>query len=76
MGKYCNRAEVDTAVMRLCDPSLQAEIWRLRGTQYRHQMLEKQINQLEGELYAVRMRKSVSTRWLMAANAKAQVEAK
>ena len=75
-GKYHNRAKVDTAVARLCDPSLQAKIQRHWGASYHHWMLTWQIDWLEGELYAVGMQKCASMRRLMAAIAKAWIEAK
>ena len=39
-------------------------------------MLVRRIDQLEGELYAMGMKKCASLRRLMAANAKARIEAK
>ena len=75
-AKYHDRAEVDAAVSRLCDPSLQAEVRRYRATWYQHCMIGRKIDRLEGELYAMGMKKCASLRWLMAANAKARIKAK
>ena len=75
-GKYYNRAEVDAAIARLCDLSLQVEICRYQATHYRHHSIARQIDQLEGELYTMGMKKCTSVRRLMVANAKAQIEAK
>ena len=49
-SKYHNQAEVDAAVSRLCDPSLQAEVHQYRAAQYQHRMIARKINRLEGEL--------------------------
>ena len=75
-GKYHDRVEVDAAVSRLCDPSLQAEVRRYRAARYQHRMIARKIDWLEGELYAMGMKKCASLRRLMAANAKARIEAK
>ena len=76
-AKYHDRAEVDAAVSRLCDPSLQAEVQRYRVARYQHRMIAQKIDRLEGEeLYAMGMKKCTSLRRLMAANAKARIEAK
>ena len=75
-AKYHDRAEVDAAVSRLCDPSLQAEVRRYRAARYNHRMIERKIDRLEGELSATGMKKCASLRRLMAANAKARIEAK
>jgi len=75
-AKYHDRAEVDAAVSRLCDPSLQAEVRRYRAARYNHRMIARKIDQLEGELFATGMKKCASLRRLMAANAKARIEAK
>ena len=75
-AKYPDRAEVDAVVHRLCDPSLQAEVRRYRAARYQHRMIARKIDRLEGELYAMGMKKCVSLRRLMAANAKARIEAK
>ena len=75
-AKYHDRAEVDAAVSRLCDPSLQAEVRRYRAARYQHRMIARKIDRLEGELFATGMRKCASLRRLMAANAKARIEAK
>ena len=75
-AKYHDQAEVDAAVSHLCDPSLQAEVRRYRAARYQHRMIARKINQLEGELYAMGMKKCASLRQLMAANAKARIEAK
>ena len=75
-AKYHDRAEVDAAVSRLCDPSLQAEVRRYRAARYQHRMIARKIDRLEGELYAMGMKKCASLRRLMAANAKARIEAK
>ena len=75
-AKYHDRAEVDAAVSRLCDPSLQAEVRRYRAARYQHCMIARKIDRLEGELFATGMRKCASLRRLMAANAKARIEAK
>ena len=75
-GWYPEKMEVDTAVSRICDPSLTAEIRHFRGaTAWKH-ALEHQIDRLEGELYAVGMKRATCVQWLMAANAKAWIEAK
>ena len=68
-AKYHDRAEVDAAVSRLCDPSLQAEVHRYRATRYHHCMIAQRIDRLEGELFATGMKKCASLRRLMAANA-------
>ena len=75
-AKYHDRAEVDAAVSHLCDPSLQAEVRRYRAARYQHCMIARKIDRLEGELYAMGMKKCASLRRLMAANAKARIEAK
>ena len=75
-AKYHNWAEVDAVVSHLCNPSLQAEVRHYRAAQYQHCMIAWKINQLEGELYAMGMKKCASLRRLMAANAKACIEAK
>ena len=75
-AKYHDRAEVDAAVSRLCDPSLQAEVRRYRAARYQHRMIVQKIDRLEGELFATGMKKCASLRRLMAANAKARIEAK
>ena len=75
-AKYHDRAEVDVAVSRLCDPSLQAEVRRYRATRYQHRMIARKIDRLEGELYALGMKKCASLQQLMAANTKAHIEAK
>ena len=75
-GKYHDCAEVDAAVSHLCDPSLQAELCRYRAARYQHRMIARKIDRLEGELYATGMKKCASLRQLMAANAKACIEAK
>ena len=75
-AKYHDRAEVDAAVSRLCDPSLQAEVSRYRAARYQHRMIARKIDRLKGELYAMGMKKCASLRRLMAANAKARIEAK
>ena len=75
-AKYHDRAEVDAAVSRLCDPSLQAEVRRYRAARYQHRMIARKIDRLEGELFATGMKKCASLRRLMAANAKACIEAK
>ena len=75
-GKYHDCAEVDAAVSRLCDPSLQAELRRYRAARYQHRMIARKIDCLEGELYATGMKKCTSLRQLMAAKAKARIEAK
>ena len=75
-SKYHDRAKVDTAVSRLCDPSLQAELRRYWAAWYQHCMIARKIDRLEGELYATGMKKCASLRRLMAANAKARIEAK
>ena len=75
-AKYHDRAEVDAAVSRLCDPSLQAEVRRYRAARYNHRMIARKIDRLEGELFATGMKKCASLRRLMAANAKAHIEAK
>ena len=75
-AKYHDRAEVDAAISRLCDPSLQAEVRRYRAVRYHHRMIARQIDRLEGELFVTGMKKCASLRWLMAANAKAWIEAK
>ena len=75
-AKYHDQAEVDAAVSRLCDPSLQAEVRRYRAARYNHRMIARKIDRLEGELFATGMKKCASLRRLMAANAKARIEAK
>ena len=75
-AKYHDRAEVDAAVSRLCDPSLQAEVRRYQAAHYNHRMIARKIDRLEGELFATGMKKCASLRRLMAANAKARIEAK
>ena len=75
-AKYPDRAEVDAAVHRLCGPSLQAEVRRYQAARYQHRMMARKIDRLEGELYATGMKKCASLRRLMAANAKARIEAK
>ena len=75
-GKYHDRAKVDAAMARLCDPSLQAEVRRYRTARYNHRTIARKIDQLEGELYAMGMKKCTSLRRLMAANAKACIKAK
>ena len=75
-AKYHDQAEVDVAVSCLCDPSLKAEVRRYRAAQYQHRMIVQKIDRLEGELYATGMKKCASLRRLMAANAKAHIEAK
>ena len=75
-AKYHDRTEVDTAVSWLCDPSLQAEVRRYRAARYQHCMIARKIDQLEGELYTMGMKKCASLRRLMAANAKAHIKAK
>ena len=75
-AKYHDRAEVDAVVSRLCDPSLQAEVRRYRAARYQHRMIAQKIDRLEGELYAMGMKKCASLHRLMAANAKALIEAK
>ena len=75
-AKYPDRAEVDAAMHRLCDPSLQAEVRRYRAARYQHRTIARKIERLEGELYATGMKKCASLRRLMAANAKARIEAK
>ena len=75
-AKYHDRAEVNAAVSRLCDPSLQAEVRRYRSARYHHHMIARKIDRLEGELYVMGMKKCASLRRLMAANAKAHIEAK
>ena len=75
-AKYPDRAEVDAAIHRLCDPSLQAEVHRYRAARYQHRMIARKIDRLEGELYATGMKKCASLRRLMAVNAKARIEAK
>ena len=75
-GKYHDRAKVDAVVSRLCDPSHQAEVHRYQATCYQHRMIARKIDRLEGELYAMGMKKCASLRRLMAANAKAHIKAK
>ena len=75
-GKYHDRTEVDAAISRLCDPSLQADLRRYWAARYQHRMIAQKIDHLEGELYATGMKKCASLRWLMAANAKARIEVK
>ena len=75
-AKYHDQAKVDAAVSCLCDPSLQAEVRRYRAVRYQHRMIVWRIDRLEGELYATGMKKCMSLRRLMAANAKACIEAK
>ena len=75
-AKYHDRAEVDAAVNCLCDPSLQAEVCRYHAVQYQHRMIKRKIDRLEGELYTMGMKKCASLQRLMAANAKARIEAK
>ena len=75
-AKYHDQAEVDAAVSRLCDPSLQAEVRRYRAVRYNHRTIAQKIDRLEGELFATGMKKCASLRRLMAANAKARIEAK
>ena len=75
-AKYHDRAKVDAVVSRLCDPSLQAEVRRYRAARYQHRMIARKIDRLEGELFATGMKKCTSLRRLMAANAKARIEAK
>ena len=75
-AKYHDRAEVDVAVYRLCNPSLQAEVRRYRAVRYQHRMIAWKIDQLEGELYVMGMKKCASLQRLMATNAKARIEAK
>ena len=45
-AKYPDRAEVDAALHRLCDPSLQAEVRRYRAAQYQHRMIARKIDRL------------------------------
>ena len=61
-AKYHDWAEVDAAVSRLCDPSLQAEVRRYRAARYQHRMIAWKINRLEGELFAMGMKKCASLR--------------
>src|ERR1700761_6818759 len=75
-AKYHDWAEVDAAVSRLCDPSLQAEVRRYRAARYNHRMIVRKIDWLEGEFFATGMKKCASLHRLMAANAKARIEAK
>ena len=75
-AKYHDHAEVDAAVSRLCNPLLQAKVHHYRATRYQHRMIARKIDRLEGELYAMGMKKCASLRRLMAANAKARIEAK
>ena len=75
-GKCHNWAKVDMALARLCDPLLQAEVHHYRATHYNHRTIARKINQLEGELYAMGMKKCASLHCLMAANVKACIEAK
>ena len=75
-AKYPDWSEVDAALHRLCDPSLQAEVRRYRAARYQHHMIERKIDRLEGELYTMGMKKCASLRRLMAANTKARIEAK
>jgi hypothetical protein len=75
-GKYHDWAKVDTALARLCDPSLQAEVHHYQATHYNHCTIACKIDWLEGELYAMGMKKCTSLHRLMAANAKAHIEAK
>ena len=75
-AKYHDRAEVDVAVNRLCDPSLQAEVRHYQATRYQHCIITLKIDQFEGELYATGMKKCASLRRLMATNAKVRIEAK
>ena len=60
--KYHDWAEVDAAVSRLCDPSLQVEVRRYRAAWYQHHMIAWKIDRLEGELYAMGMKKCASLR--------------
>ena len=60
--KYHNRAEVDAVVSRLCDPSLQEEVHHYRAMRYQHHMSARKIDRLEGELYAMGMKKCASLR--------------
>ena len=75
-AKYHDRAEVDMVVSCLCDLSLQAEVHRYRSAWYQHRMIARKIDQLEGELYTMGMKKCTSLQCLMVANAKAHIEAK
>lgn len=75
-GKYHDRAEVDMALARLCDPSLQAKVRCYRAAHYNHHTIARKINWLEGELYAMGMKKCTSLWCLLATNAKACIEAK
>ena len=43
-AKYHDRAEVDAAVSRLCDPSLQAKVRRYRAARYHHRMIARRID--------------------------------
>ena len=61
-AKYHDRQEVDAAVSRLCDPSLQAEVRRYWAARYQHRMITRRIDRLEGELYAMGMKKCASLR--------------
>ena len=61
-GKYHDRAEVDAAISRLCDPSLQAELCHYWAAWYQHRMIARKIDRLEGELYATGMKKCASLR--------------
>ena len=75
-GKYHNQAEVDVALARLCNLSLQVEVCRYQAARYNHQSIACKIDQLEGELYTMGMKKCASLQCLMATNAKVHIEAK
>ena len=59
-GKYHDQAEVDAAVSRLCNPSLQVEVRHYQAARYQHRMIVQKIDRLEGELYATGMKKCAS----------------
>ena len=74
--KYHDQAKVDVVVARLCDPSLQAEVRHYRVARYNHRTIARKTDRLEGELYAMGMKKCASLCRLMATNAKVRIEAK
>ena len=75
-GKYHDQAEVDVALARLCNLSLQAEVRHYQAARYNHRSIARKIDQLEGELYTMGMKKCASLQHLMATNAKVHIEAK
>jgi hypothetical protein len=71
---YADKEAVDNALMRMCDPSLVAEVHRYRCLAKRILTLHKKLKKIEGELFTVGNRRTTCICRLQEANAKDRIE--